>query len=227
MLTLAATLALVLSAAPAPALEAVLARAAKAYNEAEFDAALKELDAAEPLATSRDEQVKVLLYRGVVLANVPDPEKASAAFSRALALDTEAKLPLAVTAKVQADFDKLKVTARSMRAAMAAADAPKQPRLTPDAPADQPPRLDSGATATKVPVVPVVTGSLAVLAVATGAAFGKFSQDSVGQARAAAWAQDKARLRDQAQGQATVANVAFGVAGAAAVTAVVTWLVLD
>ena len=223
MLTLAATLAVALSADPAPALDAVLARAAKAYAEAEFDAALAELDKADPLAQTRAQQVTVLLYRGVVLANVPDPAAANEVFGRALALDAEAKLPLQVTPKVQADFDRMQVASRSMRAAILASDAPKEVRLTPD----QQPGLEATRPAAKVPVVPIVFAGAAVAAAATGVAFGVLSGGTVQEARGAVWAEDKARLHDQAQTQATVANVAYGVAGAAAVTAIITWFVLN
>lgn len=223
MLTLAATLAVALSAAPASGLDAVLARAAAAYAEAEFDAALTELDRADALATTRAQQVTVLLYRGVVLANVPNPDGANAAFGRALALDAEAKLPLQVTPKVQAEFDRMQVAARSMRAAMLASDVPREVKLAPE----PPPTLEAARPRPTVPVAPFVFAGAAVAAAATGVAFGALSAGSVQQARASVWAMDKAYLRDQAQTQATVANVAYGVAGAAVLTAVVTWAVLS
>lgn len=70
-----------------------LALAQKAYSEGDFEAALKQLEAAAGLAASDDTQLgKVHLLRGQCFAAMDDFGKAEAAFSQALEGNAEASL---------------------------------------------------------------------------------------------------------------------------------------
>ncbi|MFO0598442.1 MAG: hypothetical protein U0228_24265 [Myxococcaceae bacterium] len=107
------------------------------------------------------------------------------------------------------------------------------PKVEPTPPAPQPiavtePLVTSPpppAAAPKATWLPFVTGGLAVAAAGAGTGFGLASRSLVTQANAEPVQVTAGTLRTQAQTDATVANVAFAVAGTAAVATLVTWLV--
>jgi hypothetical protein len=71
----------------------------------------------------------------------------------------------------------------------------------------------------------VVTGGLAVAAAGVGGGFGVSSQNLAAAGRAEPVQIIAAQQGTDAQTHATVANVAFAVAGTAAVATLITWLV--
>ena len=228
MIALAATLAVALGSSN---FDAALARARELYNRAEWDAALRELTIAERKAENDRQRALVYLYQGVVLANVPDPESAHASWERALAIDPEAVLPLAVTRRIQAEFDARRQKARHAdlkpvpAATGSAAPAPSPEPAPAVAPAPAPVEV-TAEPARSLPVLPFVLGAIAVATGAVGGVMGGLSQGSVSAARAAPWYADKVSLHSQAQTQAMSANVLFAVAGGLALVTLVTFLLM-
>jgi len=107
------------------------------------------------------------------------------------------------------------------------ADAPTvAPALTPAAPAPTPLPIVTAPPERRPTWVPFVVGGLAVAAAGTGAAFGLNAKIQESAGRAAPVQLDADRLRTDAQTSATVANVAFAVAGTAAIAAVITFIAL-
>jgi hypothetical protein len=193
--------------------DSALTRAVGLYNEAEWDASLRELTKAERYAADDAQRVQVWLYEGVVLANIPDLDGARVAWDKALAVDPDAKLPLKVSPRVQAKFDEAqKVAQQNRRAAPVVSE---------------PPVVAAAAPARSVPVVTIVTLALGVAAGAVGLGFGLGANATVDSARAATFQDDKARLHDQAQTYSIVANVGYGVAGVFALWALISFFVAD
>jgi hypothetical protein len=205
-------LALVLSATGP--FDSAMTKAVGFYNEAEWDASLRELSKAERYAADDAQRVQVWLYEGVVLANIPDLDGARVAWDKALAVDADAKLPLKVSPRVQAKFDEAQQLAQQNRRAQAAVTGPPA-----GAAATAPPR--------SVPVVSIITLALGVAAGAVGLGFGLGANATVNSARAATFQDDKSQLRDQAQTYAIVANVSYAVAGVFALWALVAFFVAE
>jgi len=204
----------VLLAAVSP-FEAAMGRAVAHYNEAEWDAALRELTVAERYATGEAEQVAVWMHQGVMLANVPDAEAAKGKWRRALEAIPKAQLPLQVSPRVKALFEQVQqeVAARPVR------EAPKPVPLTP-APAQE------VAGSPGVPLVPII--SLAVAVAGAGIGMGLIiSASSLLNAAKGADPVTAARLRADGSVQSTIAYIAFGLAGAAALTAVITFILME
>lgn len=72
-----------------------------------------------------------------------------------------------------------------------------------------------------MPVAPLVLGGIALAAGGSGAFLGIQSRGQVEQARAAGFQDETIRALDPARSNALLANIAFGVAGAAAISAIV------
>jgi hypothetical protein len=209
--------ALLLSLAATP-FDAAMGRAVALYNDAEWDAALRELTIAERLATDDGQRVQVWLHQGIMLANVPDAAAAKAAWRRALEVNLEAELPLAVSPRVKTLFQEAKQAAEK-----AAEDAPKQRDLTPQ-PGDPRPQLESQ---TSFPIVPVISLGAALAAGGVGLGFALSANAQLAAARDTIDPMLKEELRGRAGTHSMIANIAFVVAGAAALAALITFIVLD
>jgi hypothetical protein len=202
--------------------DSAMAKAVSLYNEAEWDAALRELDTAQKNATTDAQRVAVAMHQGIVLANVPNPDAARKAWRKALALDPKADLPLAVSPRVRALFQEVQREPRP------ASDAPKKDlNLTPDD--DEPPKFVPRPTVEErhVPIVPIVSLGVGLAAGGIGLGFSLASNSELAAARQAQLPEQAEMLRGRAQTDTTVANVAFAVAGAAALTALVTFILID
>jgi tetratricopeptide (TPR) repeat protein len=75
------------------------------YEELEYERAMDALDRAQRRARTQDEFSSVLLYEGVILAELGRSEEAAAAFQASLNLQPEATLPLVVSPKIQKQFE--------------------------------------------------------------------------------------------------------------------------
>src|SRR5688572_28311590 len=75
------------------------------YQELDYERALQQLRRTRRLATTLQQDVLVSLYEGILLAELGQWEKARASFESALMLDPEAKLPVAVSPKVQRELE--------------------------------------------------------------------------------------------------------------------------
>ena len=188
-----------------------ISSAVSLYDDLEYERALEQLAKARPLAVTRDDQVALFLLEGIILADLGRPDPAGAAFRAALALDPDARLPMQVSPKVVRDFEGLREDARKSRVEDPPPDYLPRKEL-----AEKPP--SSGPR-----VVPWVLGGVAVAAAGTGGVFGLQSSQAIGAARQADFQDQTVASLQQAEANARVANVLFAVAGAAVVSAVVTW----
>lgn len=111
------------------------------YENLEYEKALKQLKAARLKAGGPDDEAKISLLEGVVLADMGREEKALTAFKTAFSVDLEAKLPVEVSPKVQAVAEKARANVRKMLAPqIEAAKAEEEKRL-----ADEKKRADEEA----------------------------------------------------------------------------------
>lgn len=86
------------------------------YENLEYEKALKQLGKAKAKANTPDDEAKVSLLEGVVLADMGREDKALAAFKAGFSVDLEAKLPVEVGPKVQAVAEKARASVRKLLA---------------------------------------------------------------------------------------------------------------
>lgn len=208
----ALALALLLVAGAGGSYDASMKKAVGLYNEAEWDAALRELTIAEKFATTDAQRLSVWLHEGIMMANVPDADAARAAWKRALELDVKAELPLPVSPRVKALFQEVQKQVKQQLA-----DAPRKQTLTPR----RPQALDEQ----RFPIVPVISLGLGLVSGGIGLAFAVVANSTRDASRAPG--ADMAALSARASLYSTIANIAFAVAGAAALTALITFILLD
>ena len=112
MVSLRTYLLILALAAPAlaasPDVEKYLRSAATLHESLEFKKALAQVNRAKKVAKGPDDEAKIALYEGVILADMGRTEKSNEAFKEALSLQPEAKLPLEVSPKVAAAFEKVR-----------------------------------------------------------------------------------------------------------------------
>jgi hypothetical protein len=228
--------------------------ATRLYEKLEYERALEQLARAKELARGEEEDVRVALYEGIILADLGRREEAQAAMRTALYLQPDAKLPVKVSPKVEADFEELRaVVWRELTAAHAAQKQPKAPgpaeasaqpgKPASDAPVQparepglttwrQPPPPDpvlqpsaeEVGTRGSTPVLPLVLLGAGAVAGGAGGFFGLQAKGHIQDARAATFRDERAARLKDAEGEALLANVLFGAAGAAAVGALITYL---
>lgn len=100
------------------------------YENLEYEKALKQLKNAKSRASGPDDEAKIALLEGVVLADMGREEKALSAFKTAFSVELEAKLPVEVSPKVQAVAEKARANVRKMLAPqIEAARAEEEKRL--------------------------------------------------------------------------------------------------
>ena len=100
------------------------------YENLEYEKALKQLKSAKAKATGPDDEAKIALLEGVVLADMGREEKALTAFKTAFSVELEAKLPVEVSPKVSAVAEKARANVRLMLAPqIEAAKAEEEKRL--------------------------------------------------------------------------------------------------
>ena len=86
------------------------------YENLEYEKALKQIGKAKAKATGPDDEAKVALLEGVVLADMGHEEKALTAFKTGFGIDLEGKLPVDVSPKVQAVAEKARANVRKLLA---------------------------------------------------------------------------------------------------------------
>ena len=86
------------------------------YENLEYEKALKQLKSAKAKSGGPDDDAKIALLEGVVLADMGREEKALTAFKEGFSVDLEAKLPVEVSPKVQAVAEKARANVRLMLA---------------------------------------------------------------------------------------------------------------
>lgn len=103
-------------AAQSPEVRKYLNSAATLYEKLEYEKALKQVARARAKASGAEDEVAVAMYQGIILADMGREEKAVAAFESGLSLDPDAKLPLEVSPKVEAIFEKARTRVRKLLA---------------------------------------------------------------------------------------------------------------
>jgi tetratricopeptide (TPR) repeat protein len=115
------------------------------YQKLEYEKALDQLERARKVAAGLEDDVKISLWEGILLAELGRMDDARTAFNTALALSVDAKLPVKVSPKVTAEFEKLRVDAKK-ELARAVTPAPIVPN-----PARPPTSVDSAFAETAPP----------------------------------------------------------------------------
>ncbi len=104
-----------------PDVRKYLGSAAALFEKLEYEKALAQLKRARAKSQGPEDDLRIALYEGVVLAEMGDAT-APAAFASALGMDPNANLPLVVSPKVQRVFDKAKEQVQKVLAAQAEAE---------------------------------------------------------------------------------------------------------
>ncbi|MFO0600935.1 MAG: tetratricopeptide repeat protein [Myxococcaceae bacterium] len=86
------------------------------YENLEYEKALKQLKSARTKAKGPDDEAKINLLEGIVLADMGKEEKAISLFKAGFSVDLEAKLPVEVSPKVQAVAEKARTAVRKVLA---------------------------------------------------------------------------------------------------------------
>ncbi len=173
-----------------------LERAEQLYELLEYEKALNWLSQAKQVASTIEEQVKVALYRGIVLADLGRRKQALVEFRAGLSLRPESGLPVQVAPKVQRDFES--VRKQVLRKQASTASRSKRAKTVEEA-APEPPEADTApasvAAKSAAPTAPAAPPSEASAAPksqtlsdlrtrlgATGAEVGKSVGSSLGSA---------------------------------------------
>jgi hypothetical protein len=129
---------------PAPALaqgssdvQAYLLSVQRLYEDLENESALKQIARAKTLPRTKNEDVLLSLYEGVIQADLSHWEESAAAFKAALSQHPEAQLPVKVAPKVQQHFEKVRQEVKQELAARAKPPPPPEPPAPRPRPADE------------------------------------------------------------------------------------------
>lgn len=98
------------------------------YENLEYEKALKQLAKARSKASSPEDEGKIALLEGIVLADMGREEKALTAFKTGFGMDPDAKLPVDVGPKVLAVSERARANVRKMLAPQIAAQRAEEER---------------------------------------------------------------------------------------------------
>lgn len=84
------------------------------YENLEYEKALKQIERARGQSTGAEDDAAIALYEGIVFSDLGNEEKATTAFQTGLSLEPEAKLPLEVSPKVKAIFEKARANVQRL-----------------------------------------------------------------------------------------------------------------
>jgi len=104
-----------------PDVKKYVGSAAALFEKLEYEKALAQLKRAKTKSQGPEDDLKIALFEGVVLAEMGDAG-APAAFAAALGMEPTATLPVAVSPKVQKVFDKAKAQVQKVLDAQAEVD---------------------------------------------------------------------------------------------------------
>lgn len=225
-----------------------LSQARVFYQGLEYEKCLARLDQAAKWNSEPAEEVEVQLYFGLCNFNMGNMDEAKRRFELALKLDPKLQLPPYTSPRIAQIFEQSreKVAARQKPPAeekpavvekkpeekkpeetkVAVADTPKKVELTPP-PSDERTDIVEQPSGEKSLVVPIVLGGTAALAAGAGAFLGVQAKAAETEANIARFESEAFAATNRAQSNAMLANVAFGLAGAAVIGAVVTYFVTN
>lgn len=226
-----------------------LSQAKVFYQGLEYEKCLTRLDQATKWNSEPNEEVEVQLYFGLCNFNMGNADEAKRRFELALKLDGNLQLPpytspriselfetsrkrIAARAKPVEDkplvVDPKKTSPKVEEKKVAAADVPTKVELTP-APVvatEQKPEFVGQSDGPNL-VLPLALGGTAALAAGAGAFLGLQAKSAESEANAARFESEAFAASNRASSNAMLANVAFAVAGAALIGAVVTYFVTN
>lgn len=104
------------SAAQSKEVKKFLNAAITLYENLEYEKALKQIGKAKAKATGPDDEAKVALLEGVVLADMGQEDKALTAFKTGFGIDLDGTLPVDVSPKVQAIAERARANVRRVLA---------------------------------------------------------------------------------------------------------------
>lgn len=218
---------MVFVASPEPA-NPFVAQAKGLYQKLEFEKCLKRLDQAGRWDNSKRELAEIELYAGLCLLGLGNEKEAVERLEMALKLDRQVELPPLVSPKVSTLFDKLRARLGPApepepEPAPPPADAPAAVNLEPPPP--PPPAIVEPQSKPVRLGAPLAVGAIAVASGIAGGVLGGMAKSTEVESRTAHFESDAVMLGRRAQTEALAANVCFAVAGAAAVTALIIYLV--
>lgn len=221
--------------------ESYLSAASGLFARNEYEQALEYIRKARTQPSNgADMDASLALWEGLLLLHLGKKDEPTPHLELAFLLKPELALPAKLSPKIKLRVEEIRARVKKERAEKALAfrrepaPPPPPPPVQPEPkvaevkkPEEEKPYLPSAELASRhaTPVAPLVLGGVALGAGAAGAWFGLQSQDAVVRARAQGVQLDAASALGEANGQALAANVAFAVAGTAALAALVTLLV--
>lgn len=213
---------LVLSAPPASGLDA----AKKHHDAFEFDKCIKALERAPGAKLSQRERAEVELYFGLCRFNLGQDQRAASHFELALRLLPELELPAMTSPKIEAVWGRLKkellgTPQKTLPPPVVTPPPEKQP--APPRETLPPPPPPPVATSRSF-VLPIVLASAAAATCVAGVVFGLQANAASGEARTRTFQAQIIEANQRAAGMALGSNISWGIAGALAVGAVVTFI---
>ncbi|MBX7100521.1 MAG: hypothetical protein K1X89_22575 [Myxococcaceae bacterium] len=206
-----------------------LDQAKKNYAEVQYERCVERLRQAVRWPSTRAEQLEIELYAGLCQFNLGRTAAAQERFEMALKLDRTAQLPPYSPPKAVALFEQVSRTAPTPGDAPLVDDGkpPPGPELTPPATPPEPraPALVEAPHNQNWAPLALGGGALVVGGVAVG--LNLLAQSQARDANAERFESLAIEKGNRARATATGSYVLFGVAAAAAVGALVTWLLRD
>ncbi len=198
------------------------------FQGLDFEKCLKRLEQAGKWQNTTEQLADVELYVGLCELALGNEKDAMDHFEVACSIDENLSLPPLQGPKVTAVFEKARAKAKVLSTKPAlpspTSDSPALTKLTPDNPSRF---IETTAPTERHLVVPIVIGATAIAAAGVATYFGLQAKSLELQANAARYESDAVSMGREARTNALAANVAFGIAGAATVTAIVTYLLIN
>ena len=195
-----------------------LAQAKTLYDALEFERCLERIKQAKAWDSSAAERIEVEMYAGLCAISVGRESEARDAFQVVVRLCPTCTVAKFTSPRIVALFDEV---AKDVNARAPVKVVPPVAATTP------PSALAPVSVAAQVPVrswwVPSILAGAAVAATGVGAGFGVASLNQERQAKVKTYEVDMQREGDWARASARNANISYGVAGAFAVAAVVSY----
>ncbi len=220
-----AVLIVLLAAAPDTA-NPFVTQAKALYQKLEFEKCLKRLEQAGRWENTKHQLAEIELYAGLCVLGLGNEREAVERLEMALKLDRGIELPALVSPKVTALVDKVRAKLGPVPepepAVAPPPDAPAVVLLEPPPP--PPPAIAEPAPRPVRVAAPLTVGAIAAATAIAGGVLGGLAKSSEAGSHGATFESDAVALGGRAQNEALAANVCFGVAGAAALVAIVIYL---
>jgi len=229
----------VLHAAPRP--KSLLSRVTKAYGALDYEQCVSLLEKAPASRRSLGDEARLQMYWGLCAYNLGDRDNAVQHFQAALSLDPKLTLPALTSPRIAQLFESLRPQPPHEEpapvVAAPAAPAPDVPPAEPPSPSPnltpQTPQVEESSALVQTPdrrfpVVPVALAGAGAVAAGIGTYLAIQAKSAESRFNnPATTAAEADRLGPRAVSQAQAANILFGVGLTLAVSAVVTYVLLD